>query len=128
MVARKKYQKYGSSMSLKDMECEPIVLPRMGTYMRTLIDELAMRYKLNLNPNTETNDSNLLVQMVKTGNWISIGTTTSIAQYLELSGVSIEEPMPQLAAAILLRKTGYHNQATKNLIGLISDIAKVENS
>lgn len=114
----------GISMSLKDMECKPIVLPPMGTYMRTIIEELAMRYKLNLKPNAETNDSTLLVQMVKSGNWISIGTSTSITQYTELSAISIEEPTPQFTAAILLRKTGYHNKATKNLIELISTIAK----
>lgn len=112
------------SMSLKDMECKPIVLPPMGTYMRTIIEELAMRYKLNLKPNAETNDSTLLVQMVKSGNWISIGTSTSITQYTELSAISIEEPTPQFTAAILLRKTGYHNKATKKLIELISTIAK----
>ena len=123
MIAKRNNPK-DSSMSLKDIECKPIVLPHMGTYIRTLIDELAMRYKLNLKPNTETNDSTLLVQMVKTGNWISIGTSTSIAQYPELSGISIEEPTPQFTAVILLRKTGYHNQATKNLIELISRIAK----
>lgn len=114
----------GISMSLKDMECKPIVLPPMGTYMRTIIEELAMRYKLNLKPNAETNDSTLLVQMVKSGNWISIGTSTSITQYTELSAIPIEEPTPQFTAAILLRKTGYHNKATKNLIELISTIAK----
>lgn len=114
----------GISMSLKDMECKPIVLPPMGTYMRTIIEELAMRYKLNLKPNAETNDSTLLVQMVKSGNWISIGTSTSITQYRELSAIPIEEPTPQFTAAILLRKTGYHNKATKNLIELISTIAK----
>ncbi|MUT97801.1 MAG: hypothetical protein EP145_00255 [Bacteroides uniformis] len=103
----------GISMSLKDMECKPIVLPPMGTYMRTIIEELAMRYKLNLKPNAETNDSTLLLQMVKSGNWISIGTSTSITQYPELSAISIEEPTPQFTAAILLRKTGYHNKATK---------------
>ncbi len=114
----------GISMSLKDMECKPIVLPPMGTYMRTIIEELAMRYKLNLKPNAETNDSTLLLQMVKSGNWISIGTSTSITQYPELSAISIEEPTPQFTAAILLRKTGYHNKATKNLIALISGMAK----
>lgn len=114
----------GISMSLKDMECKPIVLPPMGTYMRTIIEELAMRYKLNLKPNAETNDSTLLVQMVKSGNWISIGTSTSITQYTELSAIPIEEPTPQFTAAILLRKTGYHNKATKNLIELTSTIAK----
>jgi transcriptional regulator, lysR family protein len=113
-----------SSMSLKDMECKPIVLPPMGTYIRTVIEELAMRYKLDLKPNAETNDSTLLVQLVKTGNWISIGTSTSIMQYPDLSAISIDEPTPQFTAAILLRKTGYHNKATQNLIELISGTAK----
>lgn len=112
------------SMSLKDMECKPIVLPPMGTYIRTVIEELAMLYKFNLRPNAETNDSSLLVQMVKTGNWISIGTSTSIKQYPELSAISIEEPTPQFTAAVLLRKTGYHNKATQNLIELISGMIK----
>lgn len=112
------------SMSLKDMECKPIVLPPMGTYIRTVIEELAMLYKFNLRPNAETNDSTLLVQMVKTGNWISIGTSTSIKQYPELSAISIEEPTPQFTAAVLLRKTGYHNKATQNLIELISGMIK----
>lgn len=119
MVAKHSNQS-GASMSLKDMECKPIVLPPMGTYIRTVIEELAVRYKLNLKPNAETNDSTLLLQMVKSGNWISIGTSTSITQYPELSAISIEEPTPQFTAAILLRKTGYHNKATKNLIELIS--------
>lgn len=113
-----------SSMSLKDMECKLIVLPPMGTYIRTVIEELAMRYKLDLKPNAETNDSTLLVQLVKTGNWISIGTSTSIMQYPDLSAISIDEPTPQFTAAILLRKTGYHNKATQNLIELISGTAK----
>lgn len=120
MVAKYSNQS-GASMSLKDMECKPIVLPPMGTYIRTVIEELAVRYKLNLKPNAETNDSTLLLQMVKSGNWISIGTSTSITQYPELSAISIEEPTPQFTAAILLRKTGYHNKATKNLIELISE-------
>lgn len=123
MVAKHSNQS-GASMSLKDMECKPIVLPPMGTYIRTVIEELAVRYKLNLKPNAETNDSTLLLQMVKSGNWISIGTSTSITQYPELSAISIEEPTPQFTAAILLRKTGYHNKATKNLIALISGMAK----
>lgn len=120
MIAEKGRQAYGSSMSLKEMERKPIVLPQTGTYIRSLIDELAMRYKLNLRPSAETNDSTLLMQMVQTGHWISIGTDTSISQSPELTGISIAEPTPRFMASILLRKTGYHSQAAKTLIGLIS--------
>lgn len=123
MVAKRSNQN-ADSMSLKAMESKSIVLPPMGTYIRTVVEELAMRYRLNLKPNAETNDSTMLWQMVKTGYWISIGTSTSITQYPELSAITIEEPTPKFTAAILLRKTGYHNNATKNLIELISDAVK----
>lgn len=119
MIANRNNTENGS-MSLRNMECKSIVLPPMGTYMRTVIEELAVRYKLNLKPNAETNDYTLLIQMVKSGKWISIGTGSSIEQYPELSSISIEEPTPLFSAAILLRKTGYHSQPMKNLIELIS--------
>lgn len=124
MTAQREDEHDLCSMSLKKIEHKLIVLPPMGTYIRTVIDELAMRYKLNIQPCAETNDSITLMQMVRTGKWISIGTDTSISQYPDLYGITIEEPTPQFTAAILLRKTGYHSQATKNLIRLISKIAK----
>lgn len=125
MTVRKDMEGY-DSMSLKDIEQRPMVLPPMGTYIRTVIDELAMRYKINIRLCAETNDSNTLVQMVRTGNWISIATDTSIGQYSDLYGIAIEEPTPQFTAAILLRKTGYHSQATKNLIARITEFTETK--
>ena len=121
MIAERNNTEIGS-MSLRNMECKPIALPPIGTYMRSVIEELATRYKLNLKPNVETNDYTPLIQMVKSGNWISFGTGSSIEQYPELSSISIEELTPIFSAAIILRKTGYHGQAMKNLIELISKI------
>ncbi len=91
----------------------------MGTCIRIVIDELSMQYKLNIQPCAETNDSNTLMQMVRTGKWISIGTDISIGQYPDLSGITIEEPTPRFTVAILLRKAGYHNRATKNSIKMV---------
>ncbi len=124
IMTAKRGMRDSCSVSLKEIEQKPIVLPPMGTYIRTVIDDLTIRYKLNMQPCAETNDSTTLVQMVRTGKWISIGTDTSICQYPDLSGITIEEPTPQFTAAVLLRKTGYHNQATQNLIKMIHDNIK----
>lgn len=109
------------TISLKSMGKHKFVLLEKGQYIRDVIDEMFSTSKITLKPTAEVNDSNLLMRLVTSGDWISIGASSTIAQNPILKAIPIKEWSLPLTAAVLQRNSAYHSNAEREFIRILQN-------
>lgn len=80
-----------------------------------MIEKVAMQSGFSLQPMAEINDTNLLLQMVRTGDWISILSQHSVDGHPELRAIPLKEKGGSMQVSILQSKGRYEKWLPRNL-------------
>ena len=86
-----------------------------------MIEKIAMESGISLQPMAEINDTNLLLQMVHTGDWISILSQHSVDSHPELRAVPLKEKGGNMQVSLLQLKGRYKKMVAQKFIEIIQD-------
>lgn len=96
-----------------------LALLKPGSYTRKMIDKMAAESGIALRPMAEINDTNLLLQMVRTGDWVSILSQHSVDGHPELRAVPLKEKGGNMQVSLLQLKGRYKKMAAQKFIEII---------
>ena len=108
-------------ITMAEVGKQDLALLENGTYLRKIIEKIANKNGVRLLPKSEINDSNLLLQLVRTGQWNTIGLREAAIQFSDLVAIPIKEVQEELTASLLWLKDGYQKSAAKKFIQIIID-------
>lgn len=108
-------------VSLRVVNELSLVLLENGMYLRKMIEKLAMDNGITLQPKAEVNNSNLSLQMVRTGKWCSISLQKTVIQFPDLIAIPIKEAHNSLVMSLLWLKNGYQKTAAQEMMRLIKE-------
>lgn len=113
-------------VSLQAVNGLPLVLLENGMYLRKMIEKLATENGIVLQPKAEVNNSDLSLQMVRTGKWCSISLQKTVMQFPELTAIPIKEAQHNLVVSLLWLKNSYPKKVAQELMGLIKESVEKE--
>ena len=121
MVSSKSKIAHNQTLSLNVLEKHKVILLEAGLYIRKIIDDMTSNSHIRIMPLAEVNDPNLLMRLVASGDWMSIGIASTIAQNPMLKAIPFRECNLSLTAAILQRKTAYHSNSERLFLQILKD-------
>lgn len=105
----------------------PLVLLESGMYLRRMIEKLAMENRVTLRPKAEVNNSDLSLQMVRTGRWCSVSLQKIVMQFPGLTAIPIKEAKNNLVVSLLWLKNSYRKASAQEMMHLIEQAVEKEN-
>lgn len=108
-------------ISIQALTHYPLALLKPGSYTRKMIEKIATESGISLQPMAEINDTNLLLQMVHTGDWISILSQHSVDSHPELRAVPLKEKGGNMQVSVLQLKGRYKKTVAQKFIEIIQD-------
>lgn len=106
-------------VSLEKIKEYPLVLPSPGLNARSVLDNVLHAKQMELSPQVELNEANILLQLVKTGHWVTILSKATIYGLEDLKAVPITEKGFEMHASLLWLKGSYQKKSAQEFIHLL---------
>lgn len=84
-----------------------LVIPAVGLSARTVLDQTLPPTAAKLRAAIETNDVSLILQLVKTGRWVSFLSKATILNQPDLKGIKLPEKKSRMQASLIWLKNAY---------------------
>ena len=107
------------TITLQELSGKPIILPSKGLQARTMLDKLLEGKSIDLQSKLELNETNILLQLVATGNFATILSTSAVFGKTRFKAIPLDEPGNVMEASLLRLKGGYHKNAAKEFIDIL---------
>ncbi|HIY37051.1 MAG TPA: LysR family transcriptional regulator [Candidatus Paraprevotella stercorigallinarum] len=92
------------TFSLEDIGDYPLILFPHSIYTRTLIDKMLQQHKVSVTPQLEINSTPVILDMVRTGHWISILSKDITRNNPDLRAIQIKGCVECMHASLLFLK------------------------
>ena len=103
-----------------------LLLPSKGLQARTMLDKLMEKKSFELLSSLELNETNILLQMVATGHYATILSTSAVFGKPRFKAIPLDE-LGNIMEASLLRLAGsYQKTAAKEFIKILLDTDAVK--
>ena len=79
-------------IKLSELSGKPLILPSKGLQARTMLDKLVDGKNIELVYKLELNETNILLQMVATGNYATILSTSAVFGKTRFKAIPLDEP------------------------------------
>lgn len=106
-------------VGLADLMQLPLILPSKGYSIRGYLDTLLRENNLQVSVNMEVNDIHTLLEFVRTGNWVTVLMSSTIASIPELKSIEISEVDMNRVATITWPKDAYRKNSAAALADLL---------
>ncbi len=110
--------------SLPDLNEFPVAFLDRELYTRKVIDRMLARYGVRVNPQIEVDSTPLLLDMLRTGHWISILPQDMAEGSRDLKAVPIKEKTEMMHASLLSLKGKRHSLLTGKFIEMLRQEAR----
>ena len=107
------------TITLQELSGKPIILPSKGLQARTMLDKLLEGKSIDLQSKLELNETNILLQLVATGNFATILSTSAVFGKTRFKAIPLDETGNVMEASLLRLKGGYHKNAAKEFIDIL---------
>ena len=116
------------SITLVDLDSEPILLPPRGTQFRDQVELIAAQAGIVLTPKAEIDGIRLLASMAFDGFAPTIAPSSAIPEFLiDRFGVVKIEGLPPRRVGVARRKKMQHSAAAKAVLALVDDFFSASN-
>ncbi|MEG0948489.1 MAG: LysR substrate-binding domain-containing protein [Bacteroidales bacterium] len=88
-----------------------VVLPAVGLSARMVLDQMLAHHRVSLTPTIETNDVSLILQLIKTGHWVSFLSKATILNQPDLKGIALPEKQARMQASLIWLKDAYQKNS-----------------
>lgn len=106
-------------IKLQELAGSELLLPSKGLQARTMFDKLIDGRNFNLSSKLELNETNILLQMVATGHYATILSTSAVFGKTRFKAVPIDEPGNIMEASLLRLAGAYQKSAAKEFIDIL---------
>lgn len=113
-------------VKLDDLSGLPLILPSKGLQARMMLDRLVEGKDMNLVSKLELNETNILLQMVATGNYVTILSTSAVFGKSRFKAIPLDEPDNVMEASLLSLKGAYQKAAAKEFIKILLNTEAVK--
>lgn len=90
--------------SLQDLREFPVIFLEKDLYTRKVVERMLMKYKVKVKPQVEVNSTPLLLEMIRTGHWISILSQDVALSSPDLKAIPIKERAEHMHISLLSLK------------------------
>lgn len=102
--------------SLTDLNEFPVIFLNKELYTRKVIDRMLAQYKVKVKPQIEVNSTPLLLEMLRTGHWISILPQDVAVSSPDLRTIPIKEKVERMHICLLSLKGKRHSLLTEKFL------------
>ncbi len=113
-------------IKLQELAGLPLVLPSHDLQARMMLDRLIVGQGVELTSRLELNETNILLQMVSTGSYATILSSSAVFGNTRFKAVPIDEPGNVMEASLLRIKGAYQKAAAKEFIKILLDTEAVK--
>lgn len=113
-------------IKLSELSGKPLILPSKGLQARTMLDKLVDGKNIELVYKLELNETNILLQMVATGNYATILSTSAVFGKTRFKAIPLDEPGNVMEASLLRLEGAYQKSAVKEFIDILLNTEAVK--
>lgn len=107
--------------SLSDLPDFPLIFVSKDLYTRQVVDRMLARYKVKVKPQVEVNSTPLLLEMLRSGPWISILPQDVVINNSYLKAVPVREKAELMHVCLLSLKGKRRSILTEKFLEVIRD-------
>lgn len=127
LVVAKEHKLAGrKKIKLQELPGIPLVLPSKGLQARMMLDKLLEGSSVQLTSNLELNETNILLQVVATGSYATILSTSAVFGKTRFRAIQLDEPGNVMEASLLSLKGAYQKNAAKEFIDILMNTEAVK--
>lgn len=115
-----------SKVTLDALQNCNLVLPSVGLQARSMLDRLMEGKDFALSSKLELNETNILLQVVATGNYATILSTSAVFGNTRFKAVPIDEPGNVMQASLLSLRGAYQKASAREFIKILLDTEAVK--
>ena len=115
-----------SCVELHELQKYNLVLPSVGLQARSMLDKLMEGKDFELSSRLELNETNILLQVVATGNYATILSTSAVFGNTRFKAVHINEPNNVMQASLLSLRGSYQKASAREFIKILLDTEAVK--
>lgn len=112
-------------IKLHELANIPLVLPSHDLQARMMLERLLAGKSVELSSKLELNETNILLQMVSTGSYSTILSTSAVFGNSRFRAIPIEDPANVMEASLLRLKGAYQKAAAKEFVKILLDTEAV---
>lgn len=109
------------------IQTESLILPSIGLSARALLDTILNEKRIQLHPQIEMNDVNAILQLVKTGSWISLLSKATIFDQKDLKAIPLKGKGVEMHASLIWQKNAYQKKSALVFKEIMEQRAKIHN-
>lgn len=113
-------------IKLSELSGRSLILPSRGLQARTMLDKLAEGKEIDLVYKLELNETNILLQMVATGNYATILSASAVFGKNRFKAIPLDEPGNVMEASLLSLKGAYQKSAAREFIDILMNTEAVK--
>ena len=113
-------------IKLQELEGRQLILPAKGLQARMMLDRLLEQKDVHLSSKLELNETNILLQLVSTGNFATILSTSAVFGKTRFKAIPIDENGNVMEASLLSLKGTYQKAAAKEFIKILLETEAVK--
>ena len=106
-------------IKLSELSGKPLILPSKGLQALNMLDKLVDGKNIELVYKLELNETNILLQMVATGNYATILSTSAVFGKTRFKAIPLDEPGNVMEASLLRLEGAYQKSAAKEFIDIL---------
>lgn len=113
-------------IKLSTLRHYPLVLPSSELQARMMLERLMQEKDFKLTSQVELNETNILLQMVSTGNYVTVLSASAVFDNKRFKAVPLDEPGNIMEASMLALKGVYKKNSAKEFIKILLDTDAVK--
>lgn len=106
-------------IGLNELADIPLVLPSHDLQARMMLERLIVGKDVKLTSKLELNETNILLQMVSTGSYATILSTSAVFGNSRFRAIPINDPSNVMEASLLRLKGSYEKAAAKEFVKIL---------
>ena len=113
-------------IKLQELEGRQLILPAKGLQARMMLDRLMEQKEVHFASKLELNETNILLQLVSTGNLATILSTSAVFGKTRFKAIPLDEPGNVMEASLLSLKGTYQKAAAKEFVKILLETEAVK--
>lgn len=112
-------------ITLQELSTLPLVLPSHDLQARMMLERLLAGKGVELSSKLELNETNILLQMVSTGSYATVLSTSAVFGNSRFRAIPIDDPANVMEASLLRLKGAYQKAAAREFVKILLDTEAV---
>lgn len=112
-------------ITLQELADVPLVLPSHDLQARMMLERLLAGKGIELSSKLELNETNILLQMVSTGSYATVLSTSAVFGSSRFRAIPIDDPANVMEASLLRLKGAYQKAAAREFVKILLDTEAV---